>query len=247
MLVGMKALALGVGHLLAASLLVFPAALSGQIQVANLSPSGLPIGWQGRMAFLAPGPNQVVQPMEQRPGSLIELQRRVKDAGGSPSALGEVLRTAAKGEIPDYNEALGISRSEFKKYLIFEPSLVASGKPTRLNLTLKNNRLIFGSNSALGGILDRLVLDLGTGELTTPEGFSTFPRVVPPNSAIDGALNSRGGFIWTFRGTRENGYGIRGEFKLLQLSSSKMILTYSRLSMKNWVNSEGDIIISYYK
>lgn len=207
----------------------------------------LPAGWQARLAALVPQPGQAVQIMEQRPSvTLVELQQRVTIAGGSRDALLGVMASVQRGDRPSYDERLGITREEFQQYLVFQPVLVPSGRSLRLPLTRDGNRLRFGDAPGLGGVLRGLVLDLGTGELRAPEGFTGRPRIVSASTAPDRPLDIRGGFVWTVKGTNPaTQNAVDGQLQLLQLPGSQVILSYSRLSILGGPITEGAVILRF--
>lgn len=207
----------------------------------------LPAAWQTKLAALVPKPGQVVQLMEQRPSlTLVELQRRVTTVGGSREALSAVMASVQKGDRPVYDERLGISREEFQQYLVFQPVLTPIGRSLKLPLTREGNRLRLGDAPGLGGALRGLTLDLLTGELRTPEGFSGRPRLVSASNAPDRSIDIRGGFVWLVKGTNPSTQNaLDGQLQLLQLPGSQIILSYSRTSILGGRISEGAVILRY--
>lgn len=219
----------------------------GTLAVAGTTSLPAP-GWSmAKLAGLLPQPGQVVQLLGQRPSlTLVELQRQVTRAGGSPDALRAVMVSAAKGQKPSYDERLGISRVEFERYLVFQPVLVPTGKSVKLPLTREGTRLRFGDVPGLGGVLRGLVLDLATGELRTPEGFATKPRPVPASNAPDRTLDIRGGLEWAVKGNSPvTQNGVNGQLQLLQLAGGQVIFSYYRLSMLHGTINEGGVTLSY--
>lgn len=232
------------------------AALSGAALpvVAAQTPASVPAlapGWPARMAALLPQPGQSVQLMELRASGLrLELPQRVAAIGGDREALRITLSKAARGEVPQYDQRLGISRQEFESYLVFEPSLVPNGKKLKLPLSREGTRLKFGDAPGLNGVLRGLVLDLSTGELRTPEGFSGRPRPFVAVSAQDRLLernlNVRSGFEWSFQG--RNPYtqnGVNLTLQLLQLGNGQVILNCYHFGMLRGTTSEGRVILQY--
>ena len=57
--------------------------------------------------------------------SVIDFQQRVTQSGGDLKVLANVLGQAQQGNIPSYDERLGITRAEFQRYLylIFSKTL----------------------------------------------------------------------------------------------------------------------------
>jgi hypothetical protein len=218
--------------------------------VAAQPPASVPAlapGWPARMAAMLPQPGQLVQPMSWRSSGLtVELPQRVAAIGGDREALRVTLSKAARGEIPQYDQRLGISREEFESYLVFQSSLVPSGRRLKLPVTREGNRLRFGDASGLDGLLSDLVLDLTTGELRTPEGFSGRPRTFVASTDQERRLGVRSGLEWNIRGT--NPYtqnGINATLHLLQLGNGQLILDYARFGMLRGTTSGGRVILQY--
>lgn len=209
--------------------------------------AALPPGWQGKLAALVPQPGQSVQPMEQRSDlALVELQRRVTEVNGSRDALRSLMISFARGERPEYDERLGITREEFQRYLVFRPVLVPAGKPVRLNVARDGNLLKFGDAPGALGVLRGLVLDLGTAELRTPEGFASKPRALAASTAADRSIDIRGGFEWNVKGNNPvTQNGVKAQLQLLQLPGNQVVLIYYRFGMLRGVISEGRVIVGY--
>lgn len=205
----------------------------------------LPAGWTARLAALLPLPAQSASIMERRSSlSMIELSMRVVNVGGDPAALKEVMASAARGVTPTYNERLGITRKEFQNYLAFQPTL-APARTLKLPVTRDAARLTFGDAPGLGGVLKGVSIDLRSGELSTPEGFSAKPVGVPAGSG-NRDLDIRSGFQWKVIGNSpQSGNGVRGTLNLWQLGSGQVLLSYSRTSMIHNVTSSGEVILSY--
>jgi len=222
------------------------ALLSLSVQAAPNIPA-LPAGLPTRMAALLPQPGQSAQPMEWRSSGLtVELPQRVAQLGGDREALRTALSKAARGETPEYDQRLGISRAEFDSYLVFQSSLVPVGKRVKLPVTREGTRLKFGDVAGLGGVLRGLVLDLATGELRTPEGFGGRPQPFVASTEQERRLAVRSGMQWKVRGT--NPYtqnGVNATLRLLQLSSGQFVLDYYRFSILRGTTSEGRVILQY--
>ncbi|MFC6664712.1 hypothetical protein ACFP9V_04655 [Deinococcus radiopugnans] len=145
-----------------------------------------------------------------------------------------------------YDPRLGISEEDYRRYLVFQEVLVSSSKTARLALTRDSGRVVFGSNPALNNVLDGLSINLRTGELRGPEGYSALPTPVVPSTAPDRVLPVRSGFQWKLLGSDATaGNGVRATLNLLELESGLIILNYSRTSMINRKLTEGEIIIGY--
>ncbi|MDB5046896.1 MAG: hypothetical protein JWQ08_2946 [Deinococcus sp.] len=209
--------------------------------------ASLPAGWQAKLVSLLPQAGQPTQILERRSSlSLFELQRRVTNVGGSPDALRTVIVTVSQGKAPVYDARLGITQDEFKSYLVFKQSIAPSGKSLKLPVVRDNGRLTFGDTAGMKGVLKGVNIDLKTGELRVPEGFSARPSAVMPNSNPDRALDVKVGYQWRVRANdpvTQN--GINGELTLLMLSSGQIILSYNRLSMLRGRIDEGELILGY--
>lgn len=244
--VGMKALRAPLLTLLALT----GGAVSGGLAASSPARPSLPTGLPGKLAALLPQPGQVAQLMEQRSARVVslELQQRVALANGSREALFALLASAARGEPLKYDQRLGITQEEFQRYtryMVFQPTLVPTGKSVRLNLNRDGTLLKFGEAAGLPGLLRGVVIDLNSGELRTPEGFSAKPRTVAASTAPDRSIDIRGGLEWNVRGNNPvTQNGINGQMQLLQLPE-KVVLIYTRFSMLKGRTSEGTVILGY--
>ncbi|WP_240741195.1 hypothetical protein [Deinococcus sp. Arct2-2] len=219
---------------------------SGQSSAQSSAP--LPAGWQAKLVALLPQAGQVTQILERRSSlSLFELQRRVTNVGGSPDALRTVIVNVSQGKAPVYDARLGITQDEFKRYLVFQQSLAPSGKSLKLPVMRDNGRLSFGDAAGMNGVFKGVTIDLKTGELRVPEGFSTRPSAVPPSIGTSAdRLDVKLGYQWNLRANdpvTQN--GIRGQFTLILLNSGQIILSYDRFSMLRGRINEGELILGY--
>lgn len=216
-----------------------------QVGVSQAVPP-LPLTNAGKLANLLPQPGQSAQIMKL--GSrltIVDLQKRVLDTGGSREALQKVLEQAAKGQVPSYDERLNISRAEFGKYLAFQPVLVSSGKTVKLTLARDTSRLTFG-DIGNGIPLRGLSIDVRTGEVRVPEGFSFLPLPVIPSSAPDRSVDIRGGYQWNMRAySAETQNGLSGQLSLYQLGNGQVLLAYKRTSMIKGAVNEGEVLLMY--
>lgn len=204
-------------------------------------------GWLARLVALLPQPGQSAQLMDWQPSRLIvALPGRVTEVGGNREALRTIMSKFQRGEKPAYDPRLGISRAEFESYLLFEPSLAPTGKRVKLPVIREGSRLRFGDVTGLNGVLRGLEIDLTTGELRGPEGFSGRPRVFVVDDAQERSLNVLSGFEWAFKGN--NPYtqsGINIVVQLLSLKSGQVVLSVDRFSMLNGPISDGRVIVQY--
>lgn len=200
-----------------------------------------------RLAALLPLPGQVATVMVKQPSlSTVELRTRVERVGGSPEALYQVIVSAGRGVRAPYDPRLGISEEEYKRYLVFQEVLVSTSKTVKLPVLRDSGRVLFGNVSGLNGVLDGLSINLRTGEMRGPEGYSALPIPVVPSTAPDRVLPVRAGFQWKVIGSDATaGNGVKGTLNLLELESGLIILNYTRTSMINRRLNQGEIILGY--
>ncbi|GGL03709.1 hypothetical protein [Deinococcus radiotolerans] len=209
----------------------------------------LPAGWQAKIAALLPQVGQSVTLLERRPSiSTVGLEFVVASAGGDRDVLRQVTASAARGIAPVYDKRLNITPEEFKRYLVFQNTLASTGKTFRLVVTRDPSRLTFGDNAYMNGVLKGVSIDLKTGEMRGPEGFTARPIAVPANDDPDRGLLVRSGYQWRMIGNNAQiGNGVRGTLNLLQLASGRVVLSYTRKSMidRKVDDMERELIIEY--
>lgn len=238
----MHALRLSLMLLVLGSVVLAPA----EVQAA---PAGAALtgGWLTRLVGLLPQPGQSAQLMDWQPSRLIvALPGRVAEMGGDREALRTIMSKYQRGEKPAYDPRLGISRAEFEGYVLFEPLLAPTGKRVKLPTTREGNRLRFGDVAGLDGVLRGLEIDLLTGELRAPEGFSGKPQAFVADNGQERALGVQSGFEWSLRGN--NPYtqnGINLSVQLLSLRGGQVVLSVSRFSMMRGTTSDGRVILQY--
>lgn len=200
-----------------------------------------------RLAGLLPAVGEVAQVMRLETRlTIVDLQQRVIEVGGSPDALRTVLASKARGELPVYDARLGISKEEFGRYLAFQPVPIPTGKTVKMPVIREPSRVTLGDAPGLNGLLRGLSFDLKTGDLRVPEGFTFRPTTVQASSAPDRTVDIRGGYQWNLRGHNpDTQNGIRGQFNLYQLGSGQIMLTYKRTSLVRGVFNEGELILRY--
>ncbi|GGK28201.1 hypothetical protein GCM10008955_22450 [Deinococcus malanensis] len=198
---------------------------------------------------MLPQTSQTVVLMERRSSlSLVDLSLRVINVGGDPQALNQVMASAQRGEMPTYSERLGISKKEFLSYVVFQPTLAATNRTIRMSVSRDSHRVLFGDAPGMNGILKGVSIDLRTGEMRGPEGFSAKATSVAPSDAADRLLDVKSGFQWNIRGNNSaTGNGVRGVLNLLQLSNGDIILSYSRNSMLHSITTKGELIVRYHR
>lgn len=210
--------------------------------------ASLPASSVSRLGGLLPTTGQVAQVMKL--GSrltVVDLQNRVLEVGGSREALKNVLATIANGSTPAYDERLGISRAEFSKYLVFQPILVSTGKTVKLPVVRDASRVTFMDAPGLS-VLRGVSFDLRTGEVRIPEGFIIQPVSVPPSNAPDRSLDIKQSFLWNMKGyNAETQSGVKGQLWLYHMTSGKVVIRYKRTSMIRGIPNEGELMIEYQR
>ncbi|WP_412028148.1 hypothetical protein [Deinococcus yunweiensis] len=216
---------------------------------AQSGPAVLPLtsGWQARLSSMLPGAGQAADVMSRQPSiSVVALQRRVVDVQGDPAALNRVLSDVQSGVKPTYDRRLNITPDEFARYLVFQQVLKPAGRSLRLPVSRDTSRVSFGDTADLKGVLKGVYIDLKTGEMHSPEGYSARPVNVPASLAPDSTLRVLNGFLWKVVGNDSRlGNGVRGTLNLLQLEDGQIILSYKRTSMMRNVLNSGEIILRY--
>ncbi|WP_424951482.1 hypothetical protein [Deinococcus sp.] len=202
-----------------------------------------------RLLGLLPIPGMLAQLMQsQTRVSVIDFQQRVTQSGGDLKVLANVLGQAQQGNIPSYDERLGITRAEFQRYLIFRNTLEPSGRNVKLALSREGNRLVFGDIPGIGS-LKGLSIDLSSGELSTQEGFSARPRAVQISSAQDSTgMGFSSGLAWDVKGSNPASQNaLQGHLSLLQFSGGQVLLSYNRVSIQKGRISEDNVNVMYRK
>lgn len=229
-----------------------PALLLGLLWVAQGSGVStptppLPVGWQGKLASLLPETGENAALLQWRPSlSTVQLQIMVARAGGSPEALQQVIISASKGIRAPYDARLGITEEQYRNYLVFQSSLTPTGKTLKLPVLRDTTHLTFGDAPLLNGVLKGLTIDLKTGELHVPEGYSARPVALVGSTAPDRSMDVKTGFQWTVQGSNATvGNGIRGTLMLLHLGSGQVVLIYKRTSMLSHQVNTGEIFVGY--
>ncbi|MVN88193.1 hypothetical protein GO986_15695 [Deinococcus sp. HMF7620] len=228
------------------SALLFGLLCAGQTSGAPVTPA-LPSGWQARLLTLLPQTAQSVTLLARRPSiSTVDLELKVASVGGDSSVLRQIVVSAARGVKPTYDARLNVSLSDFQRYVVFQETLVSTGKSFRLAVTRDANRVTFGDGPAMNGVLRGVTIDLKTGEMRCPEGFSAQPVNVAPNNDASRGLEVRSGFQWkVFGGSGIQGRAVKGTLSLLQLASGRILLSYERTSMINHKVDTGELIVDY--
>ncbi|WP_407539760.1 hypothetical protein Q0M94_16550 [Deinococcus radiomollis] len=204
---------------------------------------------RARLLVLTPVPGALAQIMQaQTRVSVVDFQQRVAQSGGDLKVLAGVLGQAQSGNIPSYDERLGISRTEFQRYLIFRNTLEPSGKTVKLSLYREGNRLTFGDAPGTA-ILKGLSIDTVSGDLVTQEGFSARPRPVQISSVQDGTgMGASSGLAWDVKGSNPRSQNaLQGHLSLLQFGGGQVLLSYNRVSIQKGRISEDNLNLMFRK
>ncbi|TSA86394.1 hypothetical protein FNU79_06960 [Deinococcus detaillensis] len=206
--------------------------------------------WRSKLGPLLPQTGQLAQIMETRAKfSMTEVRRRVLDAGGDPRLLDQMQVSAERGVAPLYDKRVKISENDFRRYLVIQQELQVSGKVVRLSISRSGNRLTFGDAGGTA-LLRGISLDLETGDLRFPEGFSAKPEALNI-SAIQAAsaedpLGKRSGYVWNVRGSNPFTLNaLNGHFALLSLGDGSVLVSYNRNGILNGTVSTGTLILNF--
>lgn len=228
------------------------AAWSGAATSQTAGP-GLPTtvnDWRSRLAALLPQTGQAAQIMETRARfSMTEVRRRVLDAGGDARLLDQMQVSAERGVVPLYDRRVKISEDDFRRYLVIQQELQPSGKTVRLSVLKSGNRLTFGDAGGTA-LLRGISLDLDTGDLRFPEGFSAKPEALNISAlqaaAAEDPLGKRSGYVWNVRGSNPFTLNaLNGHFALLSLSDGSVLISYNRNGILNGTVATGNLILSF--
>ena len=236
----------------ARTLPLFPLLVALQLATSLVSP-GLafqnPLSdLRGKLSALLPTSGIIAQVLEARAGiSVVELQQRVLQGGGDLKILASVVGQIQSGSVPSYDERLGITRTEFQRFLIFRNTLEPSGRTVRLSVLRDAAHVAFTDTQGSANTLKGLVIDLSTGELTTAEGFTARPRPVQLSVAQDtSGLGISGGFAWDVKGSNPRTQNaLQGHLSLLQISGGQVLLSYNRVVIQKGRVSEDNLNLSF--
>jgi hypothetical protein len=206
--------------------------------------------WRGRLAPLLPQAGQPAQVMETRAKvSLTEIRRRVLDLGGNPQVLEQVLISVQRGAVPEYDSKINISKTAYQKILSIQQTLHQSGRVVKIGVQFSGNRLTFVD---LGGtpLLRGISLDLSSGEMRFPEGFSAQPVALSITAAeaakADDPIGKRSGYVWKVLGSNPTTFtALKGSFFLLALSDGSVLVSYNRSGILNGRSGTGNLILNF--
>lgn len=204
---------------------------------------------RARLTGLLPAPGQTAQVMQVRSSlSVVQLRQRVMQEGGDLRVLADIVEQSKAGAVPSYNVRLNISQAEFQRYIVFQDVLETSGHSLKLSLSRDAARLMFGDAPGASG-LKGLAIDLGSGELSTPDGFTARPQAVQVSASQDvNGLGARGGLSWDLKGSNPRTQNaLQAHLALLQLAGGQILLSYNRVSIQRGRISEDSLNLMYRK
>ena len=204
--------------------------------------------WRSKLSPLLPQSGQLAQVMEARPRfSVAEVRRRVLDVGGDQQVLEQMMNSAQRGLPPIYDQRLKISEADFRRYLVIQQELQPSGKLIKLSVVREANRFTFGDSSG-ASLLRGISLDLSSGDMRFPEGFTAKPEalVITAAQALDDPLGKRSGYVWKVRGSNPlTQTALSGHFALLALEDGSILISYDRNSILRGTVGTGKLILNF--
>lgn len=191
-----------------------------------------------RVQAMLPAPGQEATVLAWARNAQVEvISERIAQAGRlNPAWFRAYFASVVPGSTPGYDQHLGdagVTPADFQLWLKFRNKI--SLQPVgslRLNITRSGNKVLFGSapgSEALKG----LTLDLATGELRTPEGFSGKARSVQVSAGDDQFdIGARSGYGWTVQGSDPRlQNAIYATLNMFQLANGQVLLSYNRRSI----------------
>ena len=208
------------------------------------------LDWRGKLAPLLPQAGQAAQVMEIRAKvSVAEIRRRVLDLGGDPQVLEQALVSLQRGATPLYDSRINISKSAYQKIVTIQQTLHQSGKVVKIGVQFSGNRLTFAD---LGGtpLLRGISLDLSSGEMRFPEGFTAPPEALSITAAeaakADDPMGKRSGYVWKVFGSNAvTQTALKGSFALLLLSDGSVLISYNRSGILHGTTGTGTLILNF--
>jgi|GEM_PF-5974705 len=140
------------------------------------------------------------------------------------------------GRTPPYHPKFGVSEGEYRRLLTESGvRLLKTGGAARVTVTVTSTRVTFQGGTNGAEVLKGITLNLTTGELRVPEGFTAKPHSVSVNGQNDNVgLPSRTGWGWSIVGTNaQTKTVVRANLSLLQLETGEVLLAYNRASSVN--------------
>lgn len=194
---------------------------------------------RARVQALLPAPGQDAALLAWTRNAQVEvISERIAQAGRlNPVWFRAYFASVVPGSSPAYDSHLGdagVSPEDYQLWLKFRNkiSLQATGESVRLNVTRSGNKVVFGGAPGAEA-LKGLTLDLASGELRTPEGFSAKPRAVQVSADQDQFdIGARSGYGWTVQGSDpKTQNAIRATLNMFQLANGQVLLSYNRRSI----------------
>lgn len=149
-----------------------------------------------------------------------------------------------------YNPKFGVNEREYLRYIgdcCRGVRLTKNGKAVRLSISRSGNKVTFQGGGGADG-LRGLTLDIVTGELRVPEGFSARPHPIIANDNALG-LQPRKGWGWQITNSKASSrMSMWAGFSLLQFQNGTVLLSYHRqTSVGGQLQPELDLNVLYEK
>ncbi|PYE53533.1 hypothetical protein [Deinococcus yavapaiensis] len=200
----------------------------------------LPSDVRSRLAALLPDSGQSAQVMSLvRDSNWLALQRKLQQAIAQDTRwFDEYRRVNATATDLPWNAKFGLSRDEweaFNKDSGWRFIRTVPAQTVRVAFQRVGNRVTFLGTSGAEG-LDGLSLDLSSGEMRLPEGYTTKPYSVDitvrngrdtKSGYVDPFGQSRRGLAWKFV-VMNSTTQVSAYVHLLQLENGSVVLSYDR-------------------
>lgn len=188
--------------------------------------------FKSRMLAMLPENAQNAEVMAWVPDpEVVAIKERIRQAQQQdPRWFREYAAEHADDPVPPWHPKFGVTESEYARTL--SPDwlhLEKTGKQVRLFLSRTGNKVVFQGGPGAEA-LRGLTLDVSTGEVRIPEGFSAKPRTVDLSEKDDHiGLGARKGWGWSFEGVNlKTHVAVKANLNLLQLASGGVVLAYNR-------------------
>lgn len=223
--------------LLGAALLL-PALIGASVA----GPAQAQLDLKARLLALLPEGTQAVNEMSwQRDPDLAAIELRMNQAVQSdPRWFREYFASHSADEQIPYHPKFGVTERDYVRYSE-DPGvrLVKTGKLLKVTTIKQGNRLIFQGGAGTE-MLRGVSLDLVSGELRIPEGYTAKSHavnvVVAPGRVDAFGLPARKGWGWSINPTGAAGPGktsVWARLTLVQFAGGPVLLSYNRAVVAN--------------
>ena len=190
---------------------------------------------KSRLMALLPGSVQSVELLEWQPNEeIVAIRERILQAQrADPRWFREYAASHEDQEVLPWHPKFGVSERDYQKYLSADRGHFAkTGKTTNLVMDKVGTKVIFRGGNGVEA-LSGLLLDLVSGELRLPEGFTASP--IPVNVSVSNSgLGPRKGYAWHINGADTTAkLVLRVQLSLLQFADGSVLMSYNRASAKN--------------